>query len=236
MNFFCISASRRPRARWRYLVRKEPNTTASWATGQRRGRQPRAQTRLPFPVPKGHQEQFSSFSSQQGSRQTCQLHANALRQHPEVQLSQFSPGTGAQLLEHNKPQQRRLIFSPLKAGTRGQARPSSAPRHGDSTPCQRDASLTSHRGAIPNPAGLTLLRQDRQLQPWHHGPLTPTSRGWLGEPLPSILGHPGDQSSSRPSLQLVQACSQLQVPFIWIFLIKVRSRNGLTAPLHSWFS
>lgn len=107
MNFFCISASRRPRARWHYLVRKEPNTTAGWATGQRRGRQPRAQTRLPFPVPKGHQEQFSSFSSQQGSRQTCQLHANALRQHPEVQLSQFSPGTGAQLLKHNKPQQRR---------------------------------------------------------------------------------------------------------------------------------
>jgi len=37
------------------------------------------------------------------------LLANMLRQHPEVQLSQFSPDTGTQVLQH-KPQQLHSIL------------------------------------------------------------------------------------------------------------------------------
>lgn len=61
--------------------------------------------------PAGTRSHFLAFPAHQGS---CQVrHANMLRQHPEVQLSQFPPGSGTQLLEHNKPQQLQSIFLKL---------------------------------------------------------------------------------------------------------------------------
>lgn len=183
---------------------------ASWATGQNRDRQPRVQAGLPVPVPKGHQEQFSSFSSQQGSQQACQLRANALRQHPEVQLSQFSPATGTQQASATP-----MNFPPhSNQGPRGQAQSRSAPAMVTAHPASYAvSSLPSHHGSQPR--GADAVREGLAGCSPSTAAADPHKHRFAVED-PSQQ-HGADESFSRSNLQLVQAHSQLQAPFIWIF-------------------
>lgn len=132
-------------------------------------------------------------------------------------LSQFSPGTGAQLPAHNTPGNADEIL-PQKHRAWGQA-----PTHGDSTACRGDATLPCHR-AFPSPEGLRLPGQGRLAPALLPPAAEPHEQSWLEQPLPGSLWHLADKIPSR--LRLVRAHLQLQVPFIW-FSFQLRYNEGM---------
>lgn len=133
-----------------------PGAQDSTAWGLMRGGDPE-QSPAPGPgsgLPVGTRSHFLAFPTHQGS---CKVrHANMLRQHPEVQLSQFPPGSGIQLLEHNKPQQLQSIFPQI--GTRSP--PRACTRHwGQGTGVPHTARVATGPQGGPQPPWAGCLHQ-----------------------------------------------------------------------------